>query len=79
MIRAVPSQIVRAVVLCLVARPDCTGQIILAADGSLSLKVKSCGSDHVITEVLQQYVMTQSGHAVDPLQSTRDTRETSNS
>ncbi|OLP95698.1 Pyruvate kinase [Symbiodinium microadriaticum] len=28
------------------------GQIILAADGSLSLRVKSCGSDHVITEVL---------------------------
>ena len=26
------------------------GSIILAADGSLSLKVKSCGSDHVITE-----------------------------
>ena len=26
------------------------GQTILAADGSLSLKVKSCGSDHVITE-----------------------------
>merc|ERR1719446_1367631 len=28
------------------------GQIILCADGSLSLKVKSCGSDHVVTEVL---------------------------
>merc|ERR1719390_328634 len=28
------------------------GQIILAADGSLSLKVKSCGEDHVITEVM---------------------------
>eukprot|EP00439_Symbiodinium_sp_Y106_P026986 s4417_g3.t1 len=28
------------------------GQIILAADGSLSLKVKSTGSDHVVTEVL---------------------------
>merc|ERR1719453_1386256 len=28
------------------------GQIILCADGSLSLKVKSCGEDHVITEVL---------------------------
>ena len=26
------------------------GSIILAADGSLSLKVKSCGSDHVVTE-----------------------------
>ena len=26
------------------------GSIILAADGSLSLRVKSCGSDHVITE-----------------------------
>ena len=26
------------------------GQIILAADGSLSLKVKSTGSDHVVTE-----------------------------
>jgi len=28
------------------------GQIILCADGSLSLKVKSCGSDHVLTEVM---------------------------
>jgi len=28
------------------------GQIILAADGSLSLKVKSCGADFVLTEVL---------------------------
>merc|ERR1712066_784082 len=28
------------------------GQIILCADGSLSLKVKSCGADFVITEVL---------------------------
>eukprot|EP00930_Biecheleria_cincta_P033617 TRINITY_DN2329_c0_g1_i1.p1 TRINITY_DN2329_c0_g1~~TRINITY_DN2329_c0_g1_i1.p1 ORF type:complete len:536 (-),score=119.17 TRINITY_DN2329_c0_g1_i1:177-1706(-) len=28
------------------------GQIILCADGSLSLKVKSCGADHVITEVM---------------------------
>eukprot|EP00928_Gymnodinium_smaydae_P056409 TRINITY_DN397_c0_g1_i2.p1 TRINITY_DN397_c0_g1~~TRINITY_DN397_c0_g1_i2.p1 ORF type:complete len:548 (-),score=162.91 TRINITY_DN397_c0_g1_i2:177-1820(-) len=28
------------------------GQIILAADGSLSLKVKSCGTDHVVTEVM---------------------------
>merc|ERR1719454_1459181 len=28
------------------------GQIILCADGSLSLKVKSCGDDHVITEVM---------------------------
>merc|ERR1712187_994164 len=28
------------------------GQIILCADGSLSLKVKSCGEDHVITEVM---------------------------
>ncbi|CAE8592057.1 unnamed protein product [Polarella glacialis] len=28
------------------------GQIILAADGSLSLRVKSCGGDHVIVEVL---------------------------
>ena len=27
-----------------------SGSIILAADGSLSLKVKSCGSDHVVTE-----------------------------
>jgi len=30
-------------------KPD---QIILCADGSLSLKVKSCGDDYVITEVL---------------------------
>merc|ERR1719498_2024835 len=28
------------------------GQTILCADGSLSLKVKSCGEDHVITEVM---------------------------
>jgi pyruvate kinase len=28
------------------------GSIILMADGSLSVKVKSCGSDHVITEVM---------------------------
>merc|ERR1719277_2518777 len=28
------------------------GQIILCADGSLSLRVKSCASDHVVTEVL---------------------------
>merc|ERR1719277_284531 len=28
------------------------GQIILCADGSLSLKVKSTGDDHVVTEVL---------------------------
>jgi len=28
------------------------GSMILIADGSLSLKVKSCGSDHVITEVM---------------------------
>merc|ERR1719389_68554 len=28
------------------------GNIILCADGSLSLKVKSCGSDHVITGVM---------------------------
>jgi len=28
------------------------GQIILCADGSLSLKVKSCGPDYVITEVM---------------------------
>merc|ERR1712203_543849 len=28
------------------------GQIILCADGSLSLKVESCGADHVITEVM---------------------------
>ncbi|CAL1155177.1 unnamed protein product [Cladocopium goreaui] len=31
--------------------------IILAADGSLSLKVKSCGSDHVITEVMNDIAM----------------------
>jgi len=28
------------------------GQTILAADGSLSLKVVSCGTDHVVTEVM---------------------------
>jgi len=28
------------------------GSIILCADGSLSLKVKSCGNDHVITEIM---------------------------
>jgi len=33
------------------------GQIILAADGSLSLKVKSCGADFVITEVLNDCAM----------------------
>ncbi|CAJ1403134.1 unnamed protein product [Effrenium voratum] len=33
------------------------GSIILAADGSLSLKVKSCGSDHVITEVMNDMQM----------------------
>lgn len=33
------------------------GQIILAADGSLSLRVKSTGSDHVITEVLNDISM----------------------
>lgn len=33
------------------------GQIILCADGSLSLKVKSCGDDHVIVEVLNDIVM----------------------
>eukprot|EP00435_Cladocopium_sp_Y103_P045042 s2083_g12.t2 len=33
------------------------GSIILAADGSLSLKVKSCGSDHVITEVMNDIAL----------------------
>eukprot|EP00435_Cladocopium_sp_Y103_P047132 s2083_g13.t1 len=33
------------------------GSIILAADGSLSLKVKSCGSDHVVTEVMNDIAM----------------------
>lgn len=33
------------------------GQIILCADGSLSLKVKSCASDHVITEVMNDITM----------------------
>jgi len=33
------------------------GQIILAADGSLSLKVKSCGPDYVITEVMNDISM----------------------
>jgi len=33
------------------------GQIILCADGSLSLRVKSCGSDHVVTEVLNDIDM----------------------
>jgi len=33
------------------------GSIILAADGSLSLKVKSCGDDFVITEVMNDIAM----------------------
>jgi len=33
------------------------GQMILVADGGLSLKVKSCGGDHVITEVMNDFVL----------------------
>lgn len=39
------------------------GQIILCADGSLSLKVKSCGEDHVITEVLNDIAIGEKKNA----------------
>jgi pyruvate kinase len=39
------------------------GQIILVADGGLSLRVKSCGEDHVITEVLNDFVMGEKKNA----------------
>jgi len=39
------------------------GQIILVADGGLSLKVKSCGDDHVITEVVNDFVLGEKKNA----------------
>lgn len=39
------------------------GQVILVADGGLSLKVKSCGSDHVITEILNDFSLGQKKNA----------------
>jgi pyruvate kinase len=39
------------------------GQVLLVADGGLSLKVKSCGEDHVITEVLNDFVMGEKKNA----------------
>lgn len=46
------------------------GSIILAADGSLSLKVKSCGDDFVITEAecfLQSAVLVDSNKRYHPI------------
>jgi len=39
------------------------GQIILVADGGLSLKVKSCGDDHVIVEVMNDFSMGEKKNA----------------
>jgi len=39
------------------------GQIILVADGGLSLKVKSCGDDHVITEVVNDFELGEKKNA----------------
>jgi pyruvate kinase len=39
------------------------GQIILVADGGLSLKVKANGDDHVITEVLNDFTMGEKKNA----------------
>merc|ERR1719203_1271390 len=39
------------------------GQIILCADGSLSLKVKSCGADHVVTEVMNDITIGEKKNA----------------
>jgi len=39
------------------------GQIILCADGGLSLKVKSCGEDHVITEVINDFILGEKKNA----------------
>merc|ERR1719223_1034612 len=39
------------------------GQIILVADGGLSLKVKSLGDDHVITEVLNDFELGEKKNA----------------
>lgn len=39
------------------------GQIILVADGGLSLRVKSCGDDHVITEVVNDFEMGEKKNA----------------
>jgi len=42
------------------------GSIILVADGGLSLKVKSCGDDHVITEVVNDFSMGEKKNAKFP-------------
>merc|ERR1719223_444395 len=39
------------------------GQIILVADGGLSLKVKTCGDDHVITEVINDFELGEKKNA----------------
>jgi len=39
------------------------GQTILVADGGLSLKVKSCGDDFVITEVVNDFVLGEKKNA----------------
>jgi len=39
------------------------GQMILVADGGLSLKVKTCGSDHVICEVVNDFVLGEKKNA----------------
>merc|ERR1719169_201413 len=39
------------------------GQVILIADGGLSLTVKSCGEDHVITEVVNDFTMGEKKNA----------------
>lgn len=39
------------------------GQIILCADGALSLKVKSCGADHVITEIMNDFQLGEKKNA----------------
>jgi len=39
------------------------GQTILVADGGLSLKVKSCGADHVITEVMNDFTLGEKKNA----------------
>jgi pyruvate kinase len=39
------------------------GQVILCADGALSLKVKSCGSDHVVTEIVNDFSLGEKKNA----------------
>ena len=48
------------------------GQIILAADGSLSLKVKSTGADHVVTEARDLKPVDQSHRKNEELQVLND-------